>query len=130
MISLAICVCPTLTNMHTEPRCWPTSESVPRSHIRRRFIFSCSSFWRRQSGTNVWVILEETGRFCVETEGEEEYQWRMCPAAGTGEVPVKAKQNRSSSFPHREREGERDLEGTVSAATSSLDFLQNIRRMN
>lgn len=27
----------------------------------------------------------------METEGNELYQWRMCPAPGTGEVPVKAK---------------------------------------
>lgn len=45
---------------------------------------------------------------CMETEGTEVYQWRMCPAAGTGEVPVKAEQNRSSSvhFHSKNRAGE------------------------
>lgn len=68
---------------------------------------------------------------CIETEGNEVYQWRMCPAPGTGEVPVRAEQNRSSSVHfHSKTERERDPEGTVSAATSSVCFLQNIRSMN
>lgn len=33
----------------------------------------------------------------METEGNELYQWRKCPAAGTGEVSVKGTQNTSSS---------------------------------
>lgn len=46
---------------------------------------------------------------CMESEGNELYQWRMCPAPGTGEVPGKAKQNRSSSvhFHSKNRQGER-----------------------
>lgn len=45
----------------------------------------------------------------MESEGNELYQWRMCPAPGTGEAPVTAKQNRSSSvhFHSKNRQAER-----------------------
>ncbi len=82
------------------------------------------TFWKSTHGYSASEV-------CIETEGNELYQWRMCPAPGTGEAPVKAKQNRSSSVHfHSKTEQERDPEGTVSAATSSVCFLQNIRSMN
>lgn len=31
----------------------------------------------------------------METEGNELYQWRKCPAPGTGEVPAKKRPNRT-----------------------------------
>lgn len=77
------------------------------------------------------VLLCQWG-FYMQTEGNEVYQWRKCPAPGTGEVPEKAKQNRSSlvHFHSKNRARAGDPEGTVGAATSSVCFLQNIRSMN
>lgn len=88
--------------------------------------------WRVMSGTFwKWTHCYCASEVCMETEGNGLYQWRMCPAPGTGEVPVKAKQNRSSSVHfHSKNRAKRDPEGTVSAATSSVCFLENIRFMN
>lgn len=55
----------------------------------------------------------------MESDGNGLYQWRMCAASGTGEVPVKVKQNSPVQFISTVKtDRERDLEGRVSAATS------------
>lgn len=92
--------------MQTDPRWQLTLESIPH-----RSFFNDISVLQRlaapQSGGGKARVMSGTfwkstyccsaSEVCMESDGNELYQWRMCAASGTGEVPVNATQNRSSS---------------------------------
>lgn len=61
---------------------------------------------------------------CAETEGNELHQWGKCAAAGTGEVPKRGEQNRSSSvhFLRKNRVGETQRVQSVQLHPQSVSF--------